>query len=160
MHSGDATTPLRRVWLRADVMAASFAIHVLGLALPIAILQMYDRVIRHHSLSTAYVLAAGVLVALCLEMFLRTLRARIMSAEGARYDHRENCRMLERFLATDVETFKDVTPGTHAERFQAIQTVRAFYCQAGPLLADVPFMIVFVAVIAVIAGWMAVVPLL
>lgn len=160
LYSGDASSPLRRVWLRSDVMAASLAIHVLGLALPIAILQMYDRVIRYHSVSTAYVLVLGVVVAFCLEFFLRTLRARIMSTEGARYDHREKCRTLERLLATDIETFKTDTPGTHAERFHAIQTVRTFYCQAGTFLADVPFMIVFVAMIAVIAGWMAIVPLI
>jgi ATP-binding cassette, subfamily C, bacterial LapB len=159
MNSGDYQKSLHRIWLRADVLCASLGINVLAMALPIAILQMYDRVIRHHSLSTLYVLSFGVLIALSLEFFLRVLRARIMSAEGARYDHRESCRTLERLLATDIETFKVDTPGTHADRFHAIQTVRAFYCQAGTLLADVPFMIVFVAVIGVIAGWMALVPL-
>ena len=83
-----------------------------------------------------------------------------MSAEGARYDHRENCRTLERLLAADIDTFRKETPGTHADRFHAIQSVRAFYCQASTLLADVPFMFVFVALIGIIAGWMAIVPLL
>lgn len=159
MESGDNSTSLRRIWLRADVMAASLAINVLGLALPIAILQMYDRVIRHHSFSTLAVLTLAVLVAFSLEFFLRTLRARIMSVEGARYDHRESCRTLERLLAVDIDTFRKDTPGTHADRFLAIQSVRAFYCQASSLLADVPFMLVFVGLIGVIAGWMAVVPL-
>jgi ATP-binding cassette subfamily C protein LapB len=159
MESADNTKSLRRVWLRADVMAASLGINVLALALPIAILQMYDRVIRHHSLSTLAVLTLGVFAAFSLEFFLRTLRARIMSAEGARFDHRENCRTLERLLAADIDTFKKDTPGTHADRFHAIQSVRAFYCQASPLLADVPFMFVFIALIGIIAGWMAIVPL-
>lgn len=160
MGSGDTTKALHRIWLRADVMAASLAINVLGLALPIAILQMYDRVIRHQSVSTMIVLTLAVLGACALEFALRVMRARIMSAEGARYDHRENCRTLQRVLAADIDAFKKDTPGTHADRFQAIQSVRAFYCQAGGLLADVPFIFVFVALIAIIAGWMAVVPLI
>ncbi len=145
--------------MRPDVIAASLAINVLSLALPIAILQMYDRVIRHHALSTLTVLTLAALVAFALEFALRVLRARIMSAEGARYDHRENRQALARLLATGVESFQKTTPGAHAERFNAIQAVRTFYCQAGALLADLPFAFLFVLMIGLIAGWMAVLPL-
>ena len=159
MDSGDTTKPLHRIWLRADVMAASLGINVLGLALPIAILQMYDRVIRHHSLSTMAALSLGVFAAFALEFALRVLRAHILSAEGARYDHRESCLTFERMLACDIDEFRKETSGVHADRFQAIQAIRTFYCQASALLADVPFIFVFVALIAIIAGWMAVVPI-
>ena len=158
MQFGDSTQALHRIWMRKDVMAASLGINVLALALPIAILQTYDRVIRYQSVSTFIVLALIALTAFALEFLLRTLRAKIMADEGARYDHKKNCDTLKRLLAADVEAFKAETPGTHADRFQAIQAIRTFYCQAGALLADVPFMLIFVGLIAVIAGWMAVVP--
>lgn len=160
MESGDSTKALHRIWMRADVMAASFAINVFALALPIAILQIYDRVIRHQVLSTLVVLTIAVAASFALEFALRILRARILSAEGARYDHLENCRTLERMLATDIDAFKKDSPGVHADRFQAIQSVRAFYCQASTLLADAPFVLIFVALIAVIGGWMVFLPLL
>lgn len=160
MLSGDSTRTLHRIWMRPDVMAASLAINVLGLALPIAILQMYDRVIRHQSLSTMVVLTLGVLAALGLEFALRVLRARIMSAEGARYDHRESRTALDRLLAADINAFRKVSPGQHAERFQAIASVRNYYCQAGALLADLPFVFLYVGMIALIAGWLAVLPVL
>ncbi|MFM9862328.1 MAG: peptidase domain-containing ABC transporter [Micropepsaceae bacterium] len=159
MNSDDSTKTLHRIWMRRDVMAASLAINVLGLALPIAILQTYDRVIRHHAFSTLIVLTLAVVASFALEFALRVLRARIMSAEGARYDHRESRRALSRLLATDVESFRKSTPGAHAERFNAIQAVRTFYCQAGALMADLPFVFVFVVIIGLIAGWMALVPL-
>lgn len=160
MLSGDSTRTLHRIWMRPDVMAASLAINVLGLALPIAILQMYDRVIRHQSLSTMVVLTLGVLAALGLEFALRVLRARIMSAEGARYDHRESRTALDRLLAADINAFRKVSPGQHAERFQAIASVRNYYCQAGALLADLPFVFLYVGMIALIAGWLAVLPVM
>jgi ATP-binding cassette subfamily C protein LapB len=158
MKLGESTASLHRIWMRPDVMAASLGINVLALALPIAILQMYDRVIRHQSMSTLIVLTAMTLAAFALEFSLRSLRAWIMAQESARYDHRENCRMLARLLAADIDSVRKETPGTHADRFHAIQTVRAFYCQAAALITDIPFIIVFVVLIAVIAGWMAVVP--
>jgi ATP-binding cassette subfamily C protein LapB len=160
MEYEDSKRSLHRLWLRADVMAASLGINVLALALPIAILQMYDRVIRHHALSTLAVLTLAVIAAFALEFVLRVLRARIMSAVGARYDHHESCRMIDRLLSADIGAFSKDTPGVHADRFHAIQSVRAYYCQAGALLADVPFIFVFVALIGVIAGWMAIVPLI
>lgn len=159
MSFGDSTRSLHRIWMRPDVMAASLAVNVLGLALPIAILQTYDRVIRHQSWSTLIVITIGVIAALALEFALRVLRTRIMSAEGARYDHKESCNALNRLLAADINAFRKETPGQHAERFQAIQSVRNYYCQAGALLADIPFVFLFVAMIGLIAGWMAIVPL-
>jgi ATP-binding cassette, subfamily C, bacterial LapB len=159
MNAENGTKSLHRMWMRPDVMAASLAINLLALALPIAILQIYDRVIRHEAFSTLIVLSLGVLAAFALEFVLRVGRARIMSAEGARYDHRESRRALERLLAADIESFKKATPGAHAERFNAIQAVRSYYGQAGALLADLPFALLFVLTIGVIAGWMALVPL-
>jgi ATP-binding cassette subfamily C protein LapB len=160
MKAGDSLQNLHRVWMRADVIAASLAINVLGLALPIAILQMYDRVIRHQSYSTLTVLAVFTLGAFALECALRILRANILSAEGGRYDHRESCRTLERLLAADIDAFRRESPGSHADRFQAIQAVRAFYCQASALIADVPFIVIFIGLVAMIAGYMALLPIL
>src|SRR5262245_13412821 len=120
MESQGGTKALHHIWQRADVMAASLGINVVALALPLAILQIYDRVVGHHSLSTLAVSTAGVFAASAIEFVMRVLRARIMSAEGARYDHRESCHMLERFLAADIEAFKRETPGTYADRFHAI----------------------------------------
>ena len=160
MSFEDGTKALHRIWMRPDVMAASLAINLLALALPIAILQIYDRVVRHEAYSTLIVLTLGVVAAFALEFLLRVVRARIMSSEGARYDHRQSSRTLARMLAADIESFKGTTPGAHTERFNAIQTVRTYYCQAGALLADLPFALLFVATIGFVAGWMAVLPLL
>ncbi len=139
-------------------MAASLGINVLALALPLTILQMYDRVIRHHSLSTLAVLTGLTLSAFILEVALRSLRARILAEEGARYDHRENCRTIATLLAADIDSFRKDSPGVHADLFHAIQSVRSYYCQAASLLADIPFILIFIGLIAVIANWMAAVP--
>lgn len=139
-------------------MAASLGINLLALALPLAILQVYDRVLRHHSLSTLTVLTIGALAAFAIEFSLRVLRQRILAAEGARYDHWHSTAMVQRFLAADTESFKKETPGTYANCFHAIRNVRAFYCQAAVLIADAPFMLIFIALIAAVAGWVALVP--
>jgi ATP-binding cassette subfamily C protein LapB len=151
---------LRRTWLRRDVLAASLAINVLGLALPIMILQVYDRVLREHAESTLAFLAGMVAVAFLLEFALRLLRAAILNEAGARFDHQTTLRGLKRMLSADIETFRQDAAGVHAERFQAIQQVRAFYAQTALLLfTDLPFVFVFFLLMVLIAGWVALVPL-
>jgi ATP-binding cassette subfamily C protein LapB len=151
---------LHHTWLRRDVLAASLAINVLGLALPIMILQVYDRVLREHAETTLAFLAGMVAVAFLLEFALRLLRSAILNEAGARFDHQTTLRGLKRMLAADIETFRQDAAGVHAERFQAIQQVRAFYAQTALLLfTDLPFVFVFFLLMVFIAGWVALVPL-
>lgn len=151
---------LRQTWLRPEVLWASLGINLLGLALPLVILQIYDRVLRDHALSTLGYLVAMTVVAFVLEFALRILRSSVLSAVGSRYDHRTTVSNLAHLLQVDIQSFKRDTPATHAERFQAIQQVRQFYAQqALLLLTDLPFAIIFLVLIGFIAGWLVLVPL-
>jgi ABC-type bacteriocin/lantibiotic exporter with double-glycine peptidase domain len=60
--------------LPADVIAASVAINLLGLALPLAILQVYDRIVPHGATATLTLLMTGIACALVLEAILRITR--------------------------------------------------------------------------------------
>ena len=56
-------------------IAASLAIHILALAVPIALFQTYDRILPNQAYGTTFVLAVGVTVAIVLEAVLRYARA-------------------------------------------------------------------------------------
>ena len=53
---------LPKYWRRHDILIASFAINILALALPIVILQFYDRVIPSQSIGTFAALMTGMVV--------------------------------------------------------------------------------------------------
>ena len=63
------------------IWASSIIINVLGIGLPILILQVYDRVIPNQSLNTLLLLALGFVVVLGLEFFI-AIRARLYSRVG------------------------------------------------------------------------------
>ena len=65
--------------LPADVIAASVAINLLGLALPLAILQVYDRIVPHVATATLTLLMAGIACALVLEAILRITRSHVIA---------------------------------------------------------------------------------
>jgi ATP-binding cassette subfamily C protein LapB len=63
---------------KANVAVASLALNLLSLALPVFILQVYDRIIPNKAESTAFLLALGVLLAIGLELLLKIGRTRIL----------------------------------------------------------------------------------
>ncbi len=147
-------------WRRADVITASLLLNILALALPLVILQIYDRIIPNQAENTLVFLLAGVAVALLLEFLLRILRSAIMSWEASRYDHQEAMRAMEQVLAANTQAFESHASGYFLDRMQALDKIQNFYSgQAMLLVIDFPFIIIYLAIIAYIAGALVAVPL-
>ncbi|MCC8461476.1 MAG: hypothetical protein LN545_05780 [Candidatus Megaira endosymbiont of Carteria cerasiformis] len=68
-----------------EIVLSSLAINLLSLALPIMVLQVYDRIMINHSVGTLTVLAIGVSLAIILEGILRIARAYTTSWAGMMY---------------------------------------------------------------------------
>ncbi len=147
-------------WRRADVLAASFSLNLLALALPLVILQIYDRIIPKQAESTLVFLLLGVAAALILEFGLRILRSAVMAWEAARYDHQEAMRAMKHVLQADTMQYESRSSGYFLDRMQALDKIQNFYSgQAMLLVIDFPFVVIFLAVIAYIAGLLVLVPL-
>ena len=57
-------------WLYSDAILASFLINLLGLMVPLFVMQTYDRVVPNQATSTLWVLAIGLLVGTGFELLL------------------------------------------------------------------------------------------
>ena len=88
--------------IQTDVLAVSLVIHLLGLALPLALLQVYDRILPSHGYGTATLLITGVGIAILLDAFLRYGISRIFIDLGARYEARMTESQFEKLLHADI----------------------------------------------------------
>jgi ATP-binding cassette, subfamily C, bacterial LapB len=143
----------------AAVILASFSANMLALALPIMTLQVYDRILVSGSLSTMTVLAVGVVVAVLAEWVLRVARSYVMGTAGARFEVDASEEVLRRILSTDLKQSQRHEAGEYLEGLSSIGRMRDFY--AGHLvtsLVDTPFMLIYLALIAYLAGAMVLVP--
>ena len=148
-------------WRRWDVLAASLALNVLALAMPLVILQIYDRIIPNQAESTLFFLILGLGVVLILEFLLRVLRSTLMSWESARFDHIEGMRAMSHILHTDTLAYEKRSSGFFLDRVQALDKIQEFYSSQAMLFAvDFPFIITFLAVIWYITGSLVLVPLI
>lgn len=145
---------------RTEILLASLAINFLGLALPIAILHIYDRVLPNQTHETLILLIVGVAVALVLDALLRLARAYVNGWAAARIEHDLNQRLMGHMLGAKLANFERVSPGVHLERMSSVDLLRDFYSgQATLVLIDLPFAILFLALIAYLAGPLVLVPL-
>jgi ATP-binding cassette subfamily C protein LapB len=141
------------------VLVASLLINVLAVALPLFTMNVYDRVIPNRAGATLWVLAIGVALSFAFEFALRRARTAVIDDVSRRMDLRLSQKIFGRLLATPLDERRGHT-GALAARVSEYAIVREFYAATTVvLIMDLAFLVVFVAIIAILAGWLAVVPL-
>jgi ATP-binding cassette subfamily C protein LapB len=132
---------------------ASLSINILALGTSFYSMQVYDRVIPTHGLSTLTMLSIGVFVAILLELILKLARSSILDHASKNMDLAYSHDIFSRFL----KIRSDALPksiGTLSGQLQSYGTVRAFISTAALyVLIDFPFSLIFLTVIVLISGW-------
>jgi ATP-binding cassette, subfamily C, bacterial LapB len=151
---------LRRRGVLAVAMLATVVANILTLATSLFSMQVYDRVIPRSSFSTLWVLVVGVAVALAIDFALRSTRSLMVERESALID----AEVSEFFFARSQAIRLDARPpsvGTMAANMRGMESVRSAMSSSSLfLVADLPFALFFIAVIAAIGGAVALVPLI
>lgn len=156
------TSPQNSSWLRdillplkprfGEILLYSFFINLLALAVPLFSLQVYDRVIGHQALTTLAALVIGVILALGFDFLLRQARSRMLQSTAVQLDAQLGRLLYARFAALPLAVLES-KPATHwRSLFQDAQLIRSVF--SGPsavLLADLPFALLFLLVIFIIA---------
>jgi len=144
-----------------ELAIAGFLINILALALPLALLQMYNRIIPNNSFSTLEVLIFGVVMAIILESLLRVVRSHITEWLGARFEHIVSVEGLNHLMRVPLRVFMGEEPGFFAEQLRAVNQVRDYYSgQVLMVILDLPFVIIYIIVIGLIGGWLAAIALI
>jgi ATP-binding cassette subfamily C protein LapB len=150
-------TPIFKTKTDPHIFAASVSANILGFALPLMMLQIYDRVIPHKGYETLTVLTIGVVTAIVLEMVLKTMRAHLMALAGDAFERKTQAKLFERLLKSDLSTVEKHSSGVYMDQISSIDRIREFrHGEAAMAALDLPFAGVFLAVVAVISPILAV----
>jgi ATP-binding cassette subfamily C protein LapB len=144
---------------RLELLIASCAQNILALAMPITILQVYDRIVPNQSMNTLGVFVSALAVVLLLDFLLSIGRFYITGWTGARFQHAISCRSIEHIFRSDLRAFEADPPGVHLQRLRGSDSLKSFFAGQGLLLlVDLPFAFLFFALIGLIAGPLVMVP--
>ncbi len=143
------------------LMTASIMANFFSLALPILMLQIYDRIIPRQGVESLAVLALGATIAIIAEMVVRSARARLMALAGDAFERDVQVRLFERLLKADLKAVEKETPGAYVDRIASVDRLREFrHGEAAMVILDLPFTVLFLLTTAIISYQLAIVVLL
>lgn len=155
-HFGHISRP--QLWI--GIVFSSLFINVLALVFPLALLQMYDRVIPNQSLDTLAALVLIIAVAMVFELILRIGRAVLTAWCNARLEYDLTTHAYEKLLKTSLHTFEKEGSGAHLEKISSLNSLKDFFGgQAITSILDFPFVLVYLGLIAFIGGWLVLAPI-
>lgn len=142
-----------------EVAMGGAIVNVLALATSLYSMQVYDRVVPFGASQTLLVLTLGVLGATLFDLMAKWARSSVYERLVDQVDQRLARAVFMRFLAIRVDQLPP-SVGSMAAQMRGFETVRGFLSSlATSILVDAPFVLLFVLLIASIAGWMAIIPL-
>ncbi|WP_170423306.1 ABC transporter transmembrane domain-containing protein [Ruegeria arenilitoris] len=144
----------------APLWIASLSMNLLSLLMPISILLIFDRVIPFQSWETLRVLTVVLLVGAVLELLLRHCRAVLLTTSAEAAASSNHRRFMSKILSANTLAFSREPASSYAERFSAIGQLRDYHSgQNQTLSIDLPFTVLFAAMIGLIGGWLILVPI-
>ncbi len=141
------------------VILAATVINVVALAVPLFTMNVYDRVLPNKAISTLWVLVSGVGIALTFDYLLKSLRSRLIETAGRRADVILSSRIFSHVLGIRMDQ-RPATTGSFASHLKEFESVREFFTSSTiASFTDMAFFALFLLVIYMVGGVLAVIPL-
>jgi len=142
-----------------DVLWASLLINLFVLATPLFTMNVYDRVIPNNAQETLMVFTIGIVSVYILDFFLKLTRGYFLELAGKKSDIIMSSIIFEKVLDLKMAEHPQ-SVGSFASNLKDFESVRSFFTTATmTALIDLPFAIIFLAVIYYIGGNLVFVPL-
>lgn len=143
----------------AFVALAALFINMLALALPLFIMNVYDRVLPNNAMVTLWVLAVGLVIALVFDLILKSARAVVIDRVGRNVDLHVSTAIFDKILNIPLAA-RPGTTGALSSRLGEYELVREFFTSTTvALVVDLSFMGLFLLVIFALCGWVVIIPM-
>lgn len=166
VHQHDSTTHWLVQTLRdsapiyRDALLASVLVNLFALVSPLFIMNVYDKVVPNLAFSSLWVLAIGASVAYIFDLILRQLRSYLIDVAGKKVDIIVSSRLFAKAIGIPLEK-RSPSVGGMARQLGEFDSIREILTSATiTTLVDLPFAIFFMIIIYVVAGDLAVIPLI
>jgi ATP-binding cassette subfamily C protein/ATP-binding cassette subfamily C protein LapB len=141
-------------------LGLTLLINIISLAIPLFVMAIYDSVVGTGSINMLLHLVAGAILTLGADFTLRKLRTRAISYFGARIDNLVGNEVFRHILYLPPAYTERATISSQVARIKDFDGIRDFV--TGPqalILFELPFVVVFLIAITLLAGPVVFVPL-
>jgi len=162
--------PGRGDWLRAPLWAnrglfaqvavAAVLINLFAIASALFSMTVYNKIVPNNATQSLLALVIGIGIVIAFDFVLRSLRSTFVDIAGLNIDRVIGEALFDRLLGMKLIDRRGAN-GAFAGLLREFETLREFFASATLLaIVDVPFVLLYVAGIAIIAPPLVVVPLL
>lgn len=145
-------------WSYTQVLLAAVLANFLGLTTSIFIMVVYDRVLPNEATESLIALTIGVGIALLFDFLIKNLRAGFIDRAGQHADMAMGRRIFDQLLDMQMRARKG-SVGALASTLREFESLRDFFTSATLVaVVDLPFILLFIGVISLIGGPLAIVP--
>lgn len=142
------------------VLISSFLINLLALALPLTILQVYDRVIPNNSFNTLAALLFSLFTVVVFDTILKIARNHLVSRAALEAAFKARVTGAAKLLYGDQHEINAKPRSYWFDRMSAVEEMGSMKGTADrAVLLDIPFIAIFLFMTGLIGGWLVVVPL-
>lgn len=142
------------------VAIAALLVNVLALAMPLFTMSVYDRVIPNGAIPSLVALAIGLCLSIVFDFVLRIVRARMIDMTGKKIDVVLAANIFEHMMSLKLAQ-RPASVGILANQMRDFDSVREFFTSGTVVSAtDLLFALIFIAVLFMIAGPLAWIPLM
>ena len=141
------------------LLAMTGLINLVALSVPLFIMVIYDKVIGAKSAETLPYIISGVALLLAADLVFRYLRAQLLGSIAGRIDYLIGTETFRQLLFLPPLFTERSTVAAQLSRLRQFDAVRDFF--TGPNAAmtlEIPFSVLFISVIAILGGWLALIP--
>lgn len=141
------------------VLLPSLLINLLSLAVPLTVLQIYDRILPNQSYGTATLLLAGATLAVGMEALIRFVRTWLLSAAASNTEKATYQTLVERVTTASSGHLRKLGVGGVEEGLGSVSKVKDWY--SGGIISgfiDLPFALIFLGLVAYIGGELVAIP--
>lgn len=142
-----------------DVLIASILINLFAVAAPMFTRLVYDKVVPNLAFETLWVLASGIFVIFLFDLTLKLMRSYFIDVAGKKSDILISSKLFSKVMGIRMEA-RPPSVGAFARHLQEFESIREFFTSAtiGSLI-DLPFAILFLVLIWLMAGNLVLVPI-
>lgn len=153
------STVFRQWPIYGEVVLAAILINCFAVATSLFAMNVYDRVVPNNAIETLWVLTVGMAIVLGFDFLLKILRGYFVDAAGKIADISLASAIFQHVLGIRMSA-RPRSAGAFASNLREFETLRDFFTSATlTSIVDLPFLVLFVFIIWVIGGVVALVPL-
>ncbi len=143
-----------------DVLYASLLINLFVLASPLFTMNVYDRVVPNNAIETLWVFAIGVTIVYIIDTFAKFTRTYLLEIAAKKSDIIMSSIIFEKVMDLRMANHP-ASVGSFASNLKDFDNIRSFLTNATmAAVIDLPFAVIFLAVIAYIGGSIVLIPIL